>query len=196
MFDKNQKIIILLISVLIITYFINCYEGFAVINDEAIANIASIYNKDNMALTNLNVTNDLNFPVDSGKTKMTLKSAPGNKILIEREGKAPFYVNDGINIGAWNNWSINNDGNAYFGSTISSPTIDTINAKNSSLETRISALEGNTVKKNDPFILYQKNTHSASDTPVIITDYWLLRASGTEGANYGVAENKNFYIRQ
>ncbi len=59
MFDINWNILIaILIIVIIIAYFSNCYEGFAG-NSEAIAAISSIYNKDNMSLTNLNVTGKL-----------------------------------------------------------------------------------------------------------------------------------------
>lgn len=65
MFDKNWNIIVaVLIIVLVIFYFRNCYEGFAD-NTEAIANVASLYNKDNFTITNLNVTGDAKFTKSS-----------------------------------------------------------------------------------------------------------------------------------
>ena len=61
MFEKNWNIIIvLLIIVLVIAYYCNNYEGFAgsldAKNAEAIANVASLYNKDNLTVTNLTTT--------------------------------------------------------------------------------------------------------------------------------------------
>ena len=61
MFDNNWNILItVLVIVLIFAYFRNCTEGFAINNDEAIANVASLYNKDNMTVTNLSTTGSLN----------------------------------------------------------------------------------------------------------------------------------------
>ena len=202
MFDNNWNIIIaVLVFVLVISYFGNCYEGFAgtvdAKNAEALGMVSSVYNKDNMSVTNLTATSTITIP---GNNKITLNAADGNKILVDAPaGKAPFYINNGINMGCWNTWNINNDGNARFADltastvnatgTINSPTINKINE-------RIAALEANTVKKTTPFILKQKNIHSHSDNAVVITDYWLLRAGGTEGANYSMPDSKNFYIEQ
>ena len=61
MFDKNWNILIgVLVIVLVFAYFRNCSEGFAVSNDEAIANVAALYNKDNMSVTNLTTTGAFN----------------------------------------------------------------------------------------------------------------------------------------
>ena len=70
MFKKNWNIIIvLLIIVLSIAFYCNNYEGFAgsldAKNAEAIANVASLYNKDNLTLTNLTATNRINIPRNS-----------------------------------------------------------------------------------------------------------------------------------
>lgn len=59
MFDNNWNILIaLLVIVLVFAYFGNCSEGFGgtinLDNKEAIQNIASVYNKDNITVTNLN----------------------------------------------------------------------------------------------------------------------------------------------
>ena len=64
MFDNNWNILILIfVLVLIFAYFSNCYEGFAA-NDEAIAAVASIYNKDEVKVTNITATNNLS--IDKG----------------------------------------------------------------------------------------------------------------------------------
>jgi hypothetical protein len=60
MFNNNWYIILVaLVLVLIFAYFCNNYEGFATNNDEAIATIASVYNKNDMTLTNLTATNNI-----------------------------------------------------------------------------------------------------------------------------------------
>jgi hypothetical protein len=61
MFDKHWNIIIaVLVFVLVISYFCNNYEGFAgtvdAKNAEALALVSSVYNKDNMTVTSLNIS--------------------------------------------------------------------------------------------------------------------------------------------
>ena len=65
MFNNNWNIIIaVLVFVLVISYFGNCYEGFAgtvdAKNAEALGMVSSVYNKDNMSVTNLTTTGTLN----------------------------------------------------------------------------------------------------------------------------------------
>ena len=114
MFDKNWNILIVLfIIVLVVAYFKNCYEGFAVSNDEAIANVAALYNKDNMTVTNLATTGKF---VADGNGKVSITGAPGNKIIVETPNKLPLYINDGVNIGVDGRWIIDNNGAAQFSS--------------------------------------------------------------------------------
>ena len=114
MFDNNWNIIIaVLVIVLIFAYLCNNNEGFAgtvdAKNAEALGMVSSVYNKDNMSVTNLTATSTITIP---GNNKITLNAADGNKILVDAPaGKAPFYINNGINMGCWNTWNINNDGN-------------------------------------------------------------------------------------
>ena len=58
--DICYIISIVIIILLVVGYFINTSEQFAT-DLEAISNIASIYNTNNMKLTNLDVTKNLNI---------------------------------------------------------------------------------------------------------------------------------------
>ena len=175
MFDNNWNILIVVfVLVLIFAYFCNNYEGFAgtvdVKNAEALALVSSVYNKDNMTVTNLTATSTITLP---GTNKITLNAADGNKITVDAPaGKAPFYINNGIDMGCWNNWTIMNDGRAKFGNLnvtgglnvtgattmagITSPTIDW-------LHNRIAALENDTVQYKHSFWIRAGDRNMYSD---------------------------------
>ena len=72
MFDNNWNILIVVfVLVLIFAYLCNNNEEFAgtleAKNAEAIANVASLYNKDNLTVTNLNVTGNAKFAKSSNE---------------------------------------------------------------------------------------------------------------------------------
>ena len=100
MFDKNQNIIIaVLVIVLVLAYFMNSNEGFAdtdAKNAEAIGNIASIYNKDEIKVTNVTATGSINLPrgvpinyADNDKTNFSIKYSNDGGM-------------DGLMINSWN----------------------------------------------------------------------------------------------
>jgi hypothetical protein len=92
MFDKNWNILItVLIIVLVIAYFCNNYEGFATNNDEAIATIASVYNKDNMTVTNLTVPGKTTMGVDNWHTSTDGK----NRLYFATNARTYFGSQDG-----------------------------------------------------------------------------------------------------
>jgi len=191
MFDKNWNIIIaVLIIVLIIFYFRNCYEGFAG-NTEAIANVASLYNEDNMTVTNLNVTGDAKF------TKRSEEASDGIEFLhtnltqgiglgyntIYATGSSPdvplgLTAKGNGKISLKGNTDIN--GNANVTGTINSPTINTINAKIAALEGELDYLKKNSVKYEDTVSVASANRGGA-----LITDCTHPNGCGVRNADAG-----------
>ena len=82
-----------------IAYYCNNYEGFAgsvdARNAEAIANVSSLYNKDNLTLTNLGVTNTINIPRNG---KITYSSPDDPKYTI---GWSNDNGIDGLQVKSW-----------------------------------------------------------------------------------------------
>ena len=110
MFEKNWNIImVLLIIVLAIAYYCNNYEGFAgsldAKNAEAIANVASIYNKDEVKVTNVS-TNNLKV-----NGTMTLKTDKWHTSLEDGRARLLFMPNEKTYFGAEKGyeWRDNND---------------------------------------------------------------------------------------
>ena len=172
MFDKNWNILIgVLVIVLVFAYFRNCSEGFAVSNDEAIANVAALYNKDNMSVTNLTTTGAFNsrFKNDTwipytdginyirGPTRLEGQTFLANNIwhsTVDGKYRFHFGANGRTYFGSQNGYewrnagdgtimTLENDGTLKTGG-IASPTIDW-------LHNRIAALEGNAVQYNHMF---------------------------------------------
>jgi hypothetical protein len=154
MFKNLNIIIVLLIIVLIIAYFCNNYEGFATNNDEAIATVASVYNKDNMTVTNLSATNNLstnNLNVGGAckLSNMTWHSSADGQVrfLYYNNDRTVFRAPKGHEWRATNDaviTTLNEQGDLNVTGVITSPTINAINEKNAALESRISTLENNT----------------------------------------------------
>ncbi len=91
--------------VLIFAYFCNNYEGFAgtveAKNAEALAIVSSVYNKDNMTLTNLNVNNKINIPRNG---KITYSSPDDPKYTI---GWSNDNGIDGLQVKSWGGGEFN-----------------------------------------------------------------------------------------
>ena len=141
MFDKKWNIIIIvLVILLIIVYFCSKSEGFAT-NDEAIANVASIYNKDNMTVTNMTATN-----LVQGKALYVSGTDKGTTHFpYLGDGKGDNYIRGTTHV---ENGDLNVTKNLNVTGAITSPTINTINARIATLEAiniknRIEILEKN-----------------------------------------------------
>ena len=109
MFEKSWNIIIaVLIIVLVIAYFCNNYEGFAgsldAKNAEAISNVASIYNKDEVKVTNVS-TNNLNV-----NGQMTLKTDKWHTSLEDGRARLLFMPNEKTYFGAVKGYEWRNNG--------------------------------------------------------------------------------------
>ena len=85
-------IIILIFAILYVIKRLTSSDNFegmdaSTTNSEAIANIASLYNKDNMTITNLNVTGE-----------NTSNSIKATQLLVEKDkDNVPAYNNDVVN---------------------------------------------------------------------------------------------------
>ena len=139
---KLNWIIILAIIILLVFLYVNNSEHFGAtdtINPEAVRNISSVYNTDNLTATNITASNNLtstnnltsnnlkannltatnitasNTLTIPGNNKITLSAADGNKLLIDATtGKNPFFINNGIDMGCYDSWRIFNNGDARF----------------------------------------------------------------------------------
>ena len=99
---KLNLIIILAIIVLLVFLYMNNSEHFGAIdtiNPEAVKNISSVYNTDNLTATNITASNSLNVPVILNVKKINLDG-----IILEKDSKGRLAIggklapSQGVNI--------------------------------------------------------------------------------------------------
>ena len=96
---NNKYTVFLLLAIVVIAFLWNKNENLDAtpLSNEAIQNIASVYNKDNLTATNINATSNLttagNLTVNSG-----MITFPGSKQAVQQgNGKTSFNDTDGAN---------------------------------------------------------------------------------------------------
>jgi hypothetical protein len=94
-------------------------ENMADLTPEAVQNVASVYNKDNLTATNINATGS----VKVGSSALISGGGDRLQVYKDNNGKAPYlYFNSAGNLGSWDgsasNWQINSDGNVDFAQNI------------------------------------------------------------------------------
>lgn len=177
-------ILIFLMICLAIVYSIKNLEHFTTQSDEAIQNVASLYNKDNLTIGSMNVTGETNTGSMNVTGDTTTGSLSTKKIQLGKQFDILSGLNDSdtyIRIykrGIAPNTNLNPAD--YHSIAVADLHSFSAGQSMTSLHNRISALENTCVRKGPVTISASYGgTYPRDNMPLRISDGWFLRAYPT-----------------